>query len=375
MEWLLIHPFGYTRRTELLEKILSEKEINFTIIASDYSHVKKQRVDYSEKNENIEVIRAIKYKKNLSIKRILSHIHFSFLVLLFIKKNNPQKIYCRIPPNFLLFLISCFCKDSKLIVDVYDLWPESFPQKKSFLLNPFFKVWKFFRNGFINSSDSIVLECNLYRKYLPHLNGNLVTTIYPESSGNDLVDVDLNGLESIKSEIHFCYLGTINNIVDFSKLEVLFELVSMKSNFFVHFIGRGEKKQYLIDLVSKYDGVFIDYGPIYNDKEKNFIMNQCHFGLNIFKDQTVIGLSLKSIEYFKFGLPIISTLKGDTAEFIDRYNVGIMFDDVSFIKLKNFYSKYKDVREEVRNLYMKEFENNVLEKKWRMAIGGLSVEK
>lgn len=55
--------------------------------------------------KNRHVIKTIGYKKNISVMRILSHIWFSIKTLLFIRKEKPEIIYCRIPPNTLVFLL------------------------------------------------------------------------------------------------------------------------------------------------------------------------------------------------------------------------------------------------------------------------------
>ncbi|HFC9230843.1 hypothetical protein ACE4Z1_03995 [Enterococcus faecium] len=376
MNWLLIHPFGYSRRTERLEEVLTEKKIEFSIVASNYSHTKKEKINYIEQEGKCIIpIKVIPYKKNISIKRIISHLFFSISTFLFIKKNKPKNVYCRIPPNLLLFLLVNFCKDTKVLVDVYDLWPESFPKKKNKIIEHLFDIWRCLRDSSLTKTQATVLECNLYKKYLPIKDEKKMFTIYPEALNNESFQVEISNLGFIDKEINFCYLGTINNIVNFAAMESIFDIIPANFSFSVHFMGKGEKKEKFADIVEKYGGKFVDHGPIYSDEEKNKIINRCHFGLNLFAENTIIGLSLKSIEYFKFGLPIISNLRGDTFDFIKSKGIGIDYSEIySFYDLCNYYKEDHNVRLRVRKLYEEKFYSNTILNQWEKIIGGLFSE-
>ncbi|HFM6335926.1 TPA: hypothetical protein ACG86E_002607, partial [Enterococcus faecium] len=82
-KWLLIHPFDYISRTNILEEILTENSIEYFNVVSDYSHIRKQFLSSKERHmiKNRHVIKTIGYKKNISVMRILSHIWFSIKTL------------------------------------------------------------------------------------------------------------------------------------------------------------------------------------------------------------------------------------------------------------------------------------------------------
>lgn len=370
MEWVIIHPFGYSRRSEKLEGILEARGKEFINLASDYSHVQKKKIQIDgSQTSKIQLIETISYKKNISIKRLISHIHFSFKALIYIRKVSPKYIYCRIPPNILLFLISNFFKRGTLVVDIYDLWPESFPTENSKITALFFKVWKYLRDSSIKKCKVVILECNYYKKFLPPINDEKLITVYPEAISNTDYKPVITCLNNINDSIQFCYLGTINNIVDFDSIDSLFQLISQDLDFIVHFIGRGESKKRLQESVMKYGGKFMDYGPIFSDSEKNTIINNCHYGLNLFDKRTVIGLSLKSIEYMKFGLPIISNLQGDTKLFIKNFKIGINFSDIKSVgDLLQPYSDNNNLKDKVRSFYLQEFSRSMAQNRWEDAI-------
>lgn len=48
------------------------------------------------------------------------------------------------------------------------------------------------------------------------------------------------------------------------------------------------------------------------------------------KDSVCVGLTMKSIDYFQHGLPIINNIKADTTELVEEYKVG--FNEIDFEK-------------------------------------------
>lgn len=42
------------------------------------------------------------------------------------------------------------------------------------------------------------------------------------------------------------------------------------------------------------------------------------------KDNVCVGLTMKSIDYFQHGLPIINNIQEDTTEIVKQYKVGLM---------------------------------------------------
>ena len=55
------------------------------------------------------------------------------------------------------------------------------------------------------------------------------------------------------------------------------------------------------------------------------------------KDSVFVGLTMKSIDYFEAGLPILNTIKGDTWKFVDE--LGIMALQKSRKEVRSFFDK------------------------------------
>jgi len=90
---------------------------------------------------------------------------------------------------------------------------------------------------------------------------------------------------------------------------------------------------WLIEEVKGSGAIVEDYGKVYDPKEKQQIFDKCHFGLNIMKDTVCVDLTLKSIDYFQHGLPILNNIQADTTKIVDKYNVGFNITDENISKL------------------------------------------
>ena len=93
----------------------------------------------------------------------------------------------------------------------------------------------------------------------------------------------------------------------------------------LHIIGDGENKSGLVSKIQKTGAQVIDHGIIYDRYQKQRIFDSCHYGLNIMKKSVCVGLTMKSIDYFEFGLPIINNIHGDTWDAVEVYNIGMNY--------------------------------------------------
>ena len=88
----------------------------------------------------------------------------------------------------------------------------------------------------------------------------------------------------------------------------------------------------------------IDHGVIYDPAEKQKIFNICHFGINAMRDTVCVGLTMKSVDYFDAGLPLLNNIKGDTTRFVERYGAGfnISYDNMPEVAEKIVSLKKED---------------------------------
>lgn len=313
----------YSTRNKFVEQYLKKQGYKIKTFISDFKHIQKTYFDKSPR-ANVELIHTISYKKNLSFSRIRNHYIFAKKISNIVKAEKPDVVYANIPPNFVSwYLGKCRKKGyiQKLIFDVYDMWPETMTfGKSSPLLNLPFKIWSFIRNKNINYSDLTITACKLHEEILRKQGIKKLKTLHLQKEKNLSINVIPKSYDL--SDIRLCYLGSVNNIIDIDMICKIISEIKEYKNVHLSFIGSGENKDYFLQRVKASGSEVTDYGAIYDESEKEKILLQCHFGLNIMKPQVCVGLTLKSLEYFSCALPIINTIPCDTANMISSYGAG-----------------------------------------------------
>lgn len=315
----------YEQRVILLQKYFHNRNWNVSIVTSNYRHIQKSfRKDTIE---NFIFIPVIPYSKNMSISRLVSHMLFSVDAFKKVENLNPDLLWVLSPPNSVIKYASQY-KQKKpritLIIDIIDIWPETMPISKVKRLFPF-SLWRSLRDKYINLADIVITECNLFKDLLYNIcDISKIYTLYLakgeqtlESSPNPPAD-----------RYALCYLGSINNIIDIPCICNIIKSMPKKEKVpELHIIGDGEKRNILINEAIKAGAKVIYYGKIYDPKEKQIIMDKCHLGLNIMKPSVFVGLTMKSMDYFQAGIPIVNNIQGDTWDMVQQYNLGINYNN------------------------------------------------
>ncbi|WP_442636924.1 glycosyltransferase [Rossellomorea marisflavi] len=325
MKVALVNCFDtYEDRVDLIRNFFIQKDHEVTVVQSNFRHFRKEIRKESKKD--FVFIKTKPYYKNLSGARLNSHYSFAKDAFKKIEEIKPDLLYVLIPPNSLAKLAANYKKKNKqvkLVFDLIDLWPETMPVGKVENIPPF-TLWKSLRNSNLQYADEVITECDLYQSVLKNtLNGVSTNTIYLAKEG-----LEISQEPNLASDqINLCYLGSINNIIDISRIKRIVEETHKIKNTTVHIIGDGEKRVALINEIKSTGAKVEYYGKIYNSEEKQKIFNMCHFGLNIMKESVCVGLTMKSMDYFQAGLPILNTIKSDTYNIVRENHIGFNIND------------------------------------------------
>lgn len=278
------------------------------------------------------------------------------------KQIDSRKIdllWILVPPNSLVKEVAKYKKrhnKTKIIFDLIDLWPETMPISKFKTLPPFW-FWKELRDKYLYIADSIVTECNLYKERLPKtIDQTKVHTIYLAREINDeKIMADLPN-----DRIALCYVGSINNIIDIETISGVIAQISKIKSVTIHIIGDGEKREQLIKACRLAGGEVVFHGKIYEKKEKQKIFNVCHYGLNLMKESVVVGLTMKSMDYFEGALPLINNIAGDTWEIVLKEGIGYNIDGTeNYTDIINYDIRMRD---RTRKFYEKEMGSETFKK-------------
>lgn len=349
----------YSHRLHGLDRCLCDSGFETTYFTSDFDHTSKKVFEC--KVENCVQIPALPYNKNLSIGRILSHRKFAKDVFQYIESlpAQPDVLVVLLPPNFLAFYAAKYKKRHphvKLIFEVFDLWPETFPGGRTKkLAAPVFAVWAAIRDRNLGAADYVVTECEMFRQRLKL-----------RSDTSKAVWLCAEPLEIEKPEpmlredrLELCYLGAINNVISIPDICGLIRKLTAKKTVVLHIIGKGEREREFVDAAKASGAQVIFHGAIYDDQEKLEIMNSCHFGLNIMKSSVCVGLTMKSVDYFRFGLPIINNIPGDTKLLVQEKGIGLQLDGncvQNILAMTN--ADCLAMREQVNSIFMQCFEKS-----------------
>lgn len=344
----------YMDRAHLLKAYYASKGYDMTIITSDYSHLSKCKKVVPGTLQ----IPVIPYEKNLSIKRLHSHYQFAKDIKKELEQMRPDLIHTVIPANSFAKEMVLYKREHpevKLIIDVNDLWPEAMPISKVAWMLPF-KIWKNIRDKYIEEADQIYAECNLFRQILLKYHNVPIETLYWASELNPIH----KPLHLKENEMHFCYLGSINHIIDIDCIVKLLAACQKIKPTYLHLIGKGEAKEQLIAAVRKQNVKVIDYGAVFDQVEKQRVFSHCNYSLNMMKESVMVGLTTKSLDYLRGQVPMINTIDGDTHDLCETYNIGWNINDSNIDAIASAICKESiDIqlkrREACEKVYLKYF--------------------
>ena len=346
---VIVTPFdnySYNVRIKYVEKYLYDKGYTCKVISSDFDH--RNKCCYENDRPNLELLHVPKYKKNLSFNRIYSHYIFAKKIYQRLNELKPDLVYGSAPPNFLFRYIGLFKKknsNTSLIYEIGDMWPETLPisSKVKVVISPLLFVWARLRNKYLKCADYVIYECNLFQESLQSYHrGIQCSTIYlckEDSYKNNQFN------DRGKGHLNIVYIGSINNIIDVDLIIKVLNAITNYRDLTFHIIGDGEKKDELLDKCSNVNIRYMFHGIIYDEERKKQILDSCQFGLNIMKNNVKVGITMKSLEYFHWGLGLINNIPADTTQIVEKYSCGFNIDDESDQSIKLLAQKVNAMSE------------------------------
>ncbi len=346
---------GRPMRAINLSEYFLKKGHSVNLLSSDFSHQLKQHrnkkltVKNLETNFQITLIPSLGYKTNISLKRLLDHLILglnTFKYLLKINPNNyPDFVFIGYPPIETSFFLAIWLKLKKIpfCIDVKDQWPHIFLQRTNGLnrlflksiLFPYFWAAKFSMNqadfltaitpNFLNWSENFSKNFN---------NKNQPLYLVPNIREVPKIQLDnsLLGLKNvigidIKKKNKIIFAGNINNAYDFNDLiSTLLSPGLDDNNFEILICGDGDCINFLKSKLKKKSNVFftgwIDYCQLIALKKLSIATLAPYRNTPDFQ----MSIPNKIIDSLYFGLPIITSLKGEVENIIKKYNVGYFCD-------------------------------------------------
>ncbi len=338
---ILVSLFYYEKtdniRISTIYRLLKEKGAAVELITTDFNHREKRKHDPEQHPSDITFLPVPQYNKNVGLRRLYSHLVFAWQLWLYLKKLSyrPSKVYCLVPAVSGGLACNRYCRKENipLVVDVIDLWPESFivlsSHKKLLRLITF--PWKRMAEKVYQSADFLFAGSVEYARYAQKFNRK--TKAVPVYLGTDVQEYKTL-LSSATVKINkppqqkwICFGGMLGNSYELELILQSFKKLTeqLTGDFKLVFIGDGQERDKILQFKVRHD-LNIEVTGFLNYAGYMKYLSYADIALNSFKEGSEVAYSYKFNDYITAGIPVLNNLKGETADLITRYNIGRNFD-------------------------------------------------
>jgi glycosyltransferase involved in cell wall biosynthesis len=339
---------GKSRFSDLLEAF-GKKGYQVEVVTSSFYHMgKTQRSIEDPKYQNlgykVHFIHEPGYKKNVSLSRVRSMNRFNAGVRAYLKKHDPvDVVYVPVPSIKLAAIAEKWCRitKAKCVIDVEDLWPESFRMiiKGSALYHAFTWPLKNQANKVYRNADAVVA---VSQTYLDRVNkvrvGSYPSVVAPIGADTECVQSLLaqGAIRKPAGEFWISYIGTFGKSYD---LRTVIDAVSALnqayfSNIHLKLFGSGPEEEDLRRYAAKCGGN-IDFMGMQPYEKMCQYLAVSDVGVNPIVGSSVASLINKVADYAACLLPVLNTqLCPEYQKMLEDCNAGLNVENGSSIALQ-----------------------------------------
>ena len=373
-----------------LANALLEKGHNVIIWSSSFYHQKKiQRAKLFKKiiiNEKLEIrlIPSPGYKKNISIGRLFDHfiLAYNLKKKLDLEKKLPDVAFVGYPPIETAFIMTSWLKKKKIpyLLDIKDQWPLIFIESVPKILQPliqlilspyFFIAKKTFKDspGICAMSKSFV-DWSLNFSNRRKSKFDIVTPLTTPHNKLTSLEAKQASLWWAKKGLvqnkvfRIIFIGSFSRVFDFDLIfNVANQFLKKDINCEFVFCGDGEFKKYLKKKSQNFSNIkIIDW----IDLPKAITLSRISSAFIApykNKDDFMKSIPNKIIDAIKFGIPLLSPLKGNIEDLIKKNKIGFVYHDQKSLVnaiyiLVNNKNLHKKISNNAKKLYQDKFEFN-----------------
>jgi glycosyltransferase involved in cell wall biosynthesis len=342
--------------------------------SSDWNHLEKARREVAVGSRSrqlgdgavdIRLIKTMAYFKNIGLKRLISHWRYAreWARECAREYNKPDLIICSAPPLSTGWVMRGICKRLGCVgvIDVMDVWPETFERvAPAWMLGPL----RWMAKRVYESADGISAAGDSYlevvKRYLECANGKPMYRCYhgiemeegrevAVGSGSRQLVVSTSTLElpnfRTSPTVHcplplptgnlkLVYVGNMGKGYDLVTLvEAVSELIDEGYAINLDLAGKGEQEEDIQSLARMKKEPIRFHGVVTGDVLRALI-EQADVGVVPMFENTYVAVPYKLADYVAAGLPVISSLKGETEELIKRYDAGWRYKARDVLSLK-----------------------------------------
>lgn len=372
-------------RTGILANLLVEKGHTVTWWTSTFIHTQKVQRFHRDTcihlNEIFDIIllHSICYEKNISVRRIVNQQH---IAKKFSRKaplqKKPDVILCSFPTIELSLAATQYGLRNNIpvVLDVRDLWPDIFidlaPKNLRWLargvLHHFFKHTEtaFRQCTAITGVSEGYLKWGLsYANREKSENDAVFPLGYqkpsiPEEECKKAKNSLLNqGIDP--SKLICWFVGIFGKTYDLGPVIIAARELDLQGFDRIQFVfsGQGDKFSEWFDKAKGLKNVV--FTGWVNTEQLAYLMRVADIGLMTYAKGAPQGLPNKIFEYLCAGIPVLSSLKGETESLLKDNNCGLTYEagnSISFINALSILTSNKTIRKEMGSNGLRLFENN-----------------
>jgi len=322
-------------RFNYLAELLSEKGHEVTLVTSTFSHTKKQQrftKDY-QTNYRTEFIYEPGYKRNISVKRVFSHLSFNRNLRKFLKvKKTFDVVYCSFPTIETALTGIKYSKEQKIksVVDIQDLWPEAYSLiiKNKTIYTLLFSNLIRKANWVYKNADHLVSVSQTYldrAQSVSEKKYGTVTYLGTDLSKFDKYKAQVTDFDFNSYGFYMGYVGTLGHSYDltgvFDAMNILPPEIRRDIAFVV--MGDGPLFNYFKEYSAKLDINVIYTGRLSYDKMCSILSN-CDIAVNAIVKGAAQSIINKHADYCAAALPIINTQEcSEYRALVDEFVIGL----------------------------------------------------
>jgi len=311
---------GKSRFSDLLDAFVKEGYQVEVVTSSFYHMGKTQRSikdpKYQSLGYKVHFISEPGYKKNVSLARVRSMNRFNAGVKHYLKNHEPVDVVYVPVPSIKLASIAekwCHVTKAKCVIDVEDLWPESFQMiiKPKFLCKALTWPLMLQANKAYRKADAVVAVSQTYMDRVKRVRkDSFPNAVAPIGADIDFVRsiIGKNIATKPSGEFWVSYIGTFGKSYD---LKMVIDGVSGlyqsgHSNIVLKLMGTGPELEAIKQYAQSRPGRFDFLGLVSYDAMCQ-VLGASDVGVNPIVKGSVASLINKVADYAACGLPVINS--------------------------------------------------------------------
>lgn len=326
----IVNPFdnlpaeGYRpQRYWLMAEAFAAAGHDVTLWTQDWSHARKTRRKErpSGKAFALWFVHVPGYRRNICFRRIWSHWRFARNWAVAARTaERPQLVVVSSPPLFIGGEVRRFCADvgAKYVVDIMDAWPETFER----IMPRWSLFWmRMVAAGNYRGAAGITA---VTKSYLELARG------YGAECPMHLCYHGIQLMQGVRrakrtrnpgsSRVRLVYVGNMSLSYD---LATVVDAVKSDDGLVLDLAGSGPDEPFLRKRAA--DCRRIRFHGYLEDHGLRSLLASADVGVVPMFDESCVGVPYKLADYAAAGLPVASSLHGETEELLSRHNAGITY--------------------------------------------------